>query len=211
MPKVLNSSSVQRHQRCSYFRRVVVPEEIAILGVDDDAAVCTLADPPLSTIQIGGERMGYAAAELLNEMLTQNKREPKPAILVQPIRVVGRLSTAAVGVKDPLIHRALLHLITRHADKACMRQIVTSLPCSRSTFERRFHQSTGLSPLQACVRFRLEEARRLLVKTDLAVEEIAEQSGFGDILQLQVAFRKLFKQTPTQFRRYAVPAFQLRR
>ncbi len=155
--------------------------------------------------------MGYAAAELLNEMLTQNKREPERAILVQPIRVVGRLSTAAVGAKDPLIHRAVTHLLTHHSDKTCLRQLATSLPCSRSTFERRFYQSTGLSPLQSCVRFRLEEAQRLLVNTDLAAEEVAEQSGFGDILQLQVAFRKVFRQTPTQFRRYAVPAFQVRR
>ncbi len=188
---------------------IVVPAGVAILGVDNDVAVCSLADPPLSSVQIAGERMGFAAAEMLNEMMTQNKRAL--AILVQPIRVVGRLSTAAVGAKDPLIHRALTHLLTHRSDKSCMQQIVASLPCSRSTFERKFHQSTGLSPLQACVRFRLEEAQRLLVKTDLAVEEVAEQSGFGDILQLQVAFRKVLKQTPTQFRRYAVPGSQVRR
>jgi len=185
---------------------IVAPEEVAIPGVDDDAAVCSLAAPPLSSVQIGGERMGYAAAELLNELLTQNKRAR--AILVQPIRVVGRLSTAAVGAKDPLINRALTHLLRHHSDPDCMRQNVTSLPCSRRTFERKFRESTGLSPAQACVRFRLEEARRLLVKTELAVEAVAERAGFGDILQLQVAFRNVLRQTPTQFRRYAVPAFR---
>lgn len=77
---------------------------------------------------------------------------------------------------------------------ACAK-IVISLPCSRRTFERKFRESTGLSPVQACVRFRLEEARRLLVKTELAVEEVAERSGFGDILQLQVASRNVLRQT----------------
>ncbi len=187
---------------------IVVPDEVAILGVDDDVAVCSLADPPLSSVQIAGERMGYVAAELLNELMTQNKNAR--AILVHPIRVVDRRSTDAIAAKDPIVARILGHLLRHPSDPDCLRQIITSLPCSRRTFERKFRESTGLSPLQVCVRFRLEEARRLLVKTDLAVEEVAERSGFGDILQLQVAFRKAFRQTPTQFRRYAVPAFQVR-
>lgn len=188
---------------------IVVPDEVAILGVDNDVAVCSLADPPLSSVQIAGERMGYVAAELLNELMTQNKNAR--AIFVQPIRVVDRRSTDAIGAKDLMVARALMLLLDHHSDPDCMHQIITSLPCSRRTFERKFRESTGLSPVQAWLRFRLEEARCLLVKTELAVEEVAERSGFGDILQLQVAFRKAFRQTPTQFRRYAVPAFQVRR
>jgi len=185
---------------------IVVPDEIALLGVDNDIPVCALAAPPLSSIQIAGERMGYIAAELLDAMMTE--RKAAGIINLPPIRVVSRRSTDTVVASDPLVARALSYMRQNFADADCNNDFFSSLRCSRRTVERKFRAATGLSPAQAWLRFRLEEAERLLVDTEFSVEYVADRCGFSDIRQLQVAFRKVLKQTPSQFRRHAIPSFR---
>jgi len=184
---------------------LVVPDEVAVLGVDNDIPVCSLAAPPLSSIQTALERMGFAAAEMLNEMIIQQK--PGRAIAVPPIRVVSRRSTDAAAASDPLVARALAYMQANFAEGDCLNDFFASIKCSRRTLERKFRETTGLSPAQAWLRFRVEEAERLLADTELRVETVADRSGFGEVRQLQLAFRKVLKQTPTQFRRHAVPSF----
>lgn len=185
-----------------------VPDEVAILGVDNDVPVCLLSAPPLSSIQIAGERVGYAAAELLDNLMTPDGREAPKLVAVPPIRVVSRRSTDAVVASDPLVARALAYLREHATAPDCLNEFLATIRCSRRTLERKFRESIGQAPAQAWLRFRLEEATRLLADTDLSVEHVADQSGFGEIRQLQVAFRKFLHQTPTEFRRHAVPSLR---
>lgn len=185
---------------------LVVPHEIAILGVDNDIPVCELASPQLSSIQTAGEQAGYKAAELLEQMIVQGK--PPALLQLPPIRVVSRQSTDVVVAGDPSVAHALAYMRAHFSDLQCVPEVFDVVDCSRRTLERRFLTSLGLSPAQAWLRLRLEEAERLLAETQFSVEDVARRCGFTDIRQLQVAFRKVLKQTPSQFRQRAVPSFR---
>ncbi len=188
---------------------IVVPDEVAVLGVDNDIPVCALASPPISSVQTAFERMGFAAAEMLNEMMTEGK--PPRVLAVPPIRVVSRRSTDAAAASDPLVARALAYMQANFSEDDCLGDFFATIRCSRRTLERKFRETTGLSPTQAWLRFRVEEAERLLADTELSVETVADRSGFGEVRQLQLAFRKVLKQTPSEFRRHAIPSFRATR
>ncbi|MDX2054820.1 MAG: substrate-binding domain-containing protein [Polyangiaceae bacterium] len=186
---------------------ISVPEQIALLGVDNDVPVCALAAPSLSSVQIAGERSGYVAANLLERMALEGA--PAEHIRLPPIRVVTRRSTEAIAAGDPSVARALIHLQANATDENCLRELFDTIGCSRRTLERKFRESIGISPAQAWLRFRLEEAERLLAESELGMENVAYRSGFGKVRQLQVAFRRVLKQTPSHFRRNAVPSFRV--
>lgn len=183
-----------------------VPDDVAILGVENDTIVCTLASPPLSSIQIAGEKIGFLAAQILEQLILGDQKQHQATLRVPPVRVVSRRSTDAVAAPDPLVARALDYLRAHAANPNCLHDFFAELHYSRRTLERKFRKSTGLSPAEACLRFRLEEAERLLTHTELSVEEVSERSGFSEVRQLQGAFRKVLLQTPTQFRRHAAPS-----
>jgi len=183
---------------------ISVPAEVSIVGVDNDTAICALADPPLSSVQTGSLRIGYEAAKLLDQMMTG---EPLSGanILVPPVRVITRRSSDAMAAADTLVATALTHMRTHLHDTKGIDQLSVELHCSRRTLERRFHESVGTTPAQAWSQFRLEEAQRLLAETDLKLRLVAELSGFGEGKNLSEAFKRLTGQTPGQFRRQAQP------
>jgi len=182
--------------------KIGVPNELAILGVDNHATTCLLADPPLSSIQSASVRIGYEAAALLERILEARGREPE-TICLPPVRVVNRRSTDAVAASDKLVAHGLSLMRTHISSELGIDDICSALKCSRRSLERRFHAGTGMSPAQAWQRFRVEEAERLLADTDLSVETIAERTGLGDGRQVAAAVRKATGLTPMKFRRNA--------
>lgn len=182
--------------------RIGVPNDIAILGVDNHETTCLLADPPLSSIQTASERIGYEAAALL-ERLMAAPGASREVICVPPVRVVNRRSTDAVAASDHLVGHAMSLMRKELSSPRTIESICDELKCSRRSLERRFHTCTGMTPAQTWGRFRVEEAQRLLADTDLSVEAIATATGFGDGRQVAVAIRKATGLTPTLFRRNA--------
>ncbi len=176
-----------------------VPDDVAVIGVENDETLCTLSSPPLSSIRLGGERVGYAAAELLDHMMRRPRTRPR-ALLLEPAGLVVRQSSDVVAVDDPAIARVIRMI----RDGACagisVERILRDIPISRSTLERRFRQVLGRTPNAEIVRVRLRRARQLLRDTDLPLETIADRSGLTRAAYLSHVFRNAFHETPGQYR-----------
>ncbi len=181
-----------------------VPEDVAILGVDNVASVSAISEPALSSIQTASDRIGYEAAQLLNQIL-ERKRGPAAVIKVPPVRVVIRRSTDGVSVPDLLVGPALEHMRAHLTDTDGLVLLSEQLNCSRRTLERRFADVLGITPAEAWSRFRLEEAQRLLADTVLSYQVVAAQSGLHSSPQMSSVFKRMTGRTPREFRRLARP------
>jgi LacI family transcriptional regulator len=177
-----------------------VPEEVAVVGVDNDELLCELSDPPLSSVALNAEAGGYRAAALLDRMMRGQSSAPR-RLLVEPMHVVARRSTDIVALDDPEV-AAALHFIQDHATEPIgVSDIVEEVVISRRALELRFRRAIGRTLHAEIRRMRLERASRLLLETDLPITRVAEASGFGRASYLTQAFRQAFGSTPARYRR----------
>lgn len=180
-----------------------VPEDVAVLGVDNDSVRCRVAAVPLSSVALNGERVGWMAAELLLRLM---RGEPPPAkpILVPPLRVVVRQSTDVIAAADPLVARAVRYIREHAGDPELDVAAVTrGVGASDRALRRRFEAALGWSPYHELVNTRLTHARRLLIETDLSVKNIAPACGFADPRRFTIVFRRVTGMTATAFREQA--------
>ena len=180
-----------------------VPDDVAILGCDNDELLCEIAHPPLSSIRIGAEQIGIAAVSLLEQLL-RGKRAGAPVPRVAPIDVVTRQSTEVLAVEDPDVAAALRH-IRRHAvEGLSVKEMLREVTVNRRTLERRFVSVLGHTPLEEIRRVRLERAKALL-RTDLPIYEVATRSGFATPEYLATSFLRDTGMTPSAYRRQFGP------
>ncbi len=179
-----------------------VPEDVALLGVDDDPLYCELTRPPLSSIQLPTEQIGYEAAALFDRLIA-GKQPPRGPILLPPAGIATRRSTEVLALDDADVVAAVRY-IREHAHLPIgMDEVLRQVPVGRRTLERRCRQLLGHSLGDEIRRTRLERARRLLAETDLQMKVLAEQAGFSDASHLAVVFRQDLGLTPTAYRRQA--------
>jgi Transcriptional regulators len=180
-------------------RDIIVPEEVAVIGVDDDPACCAIASPPLSSVQPNAVRIGYEAAALLDRLMA-GRKPPKRPMLIPPLGVVTRQSTDVVAVPDPLVARAL-DLIREHACEGWnVDTIVAELRTHRAILERRFRRFVGFSPHEQIRRVRLGRVKQLLLETDWTLERIAEAAGYERPEYLTVQFTRIVGERPSKWR-----------
>lgn len=180
-------------------RGLAVPEEVAVVGADDDAELCELADPPLSSVAFNPERVGQAAAELLDGLM-RGERTPRAPLLVPPRGVVARQSTDILAIGDRAVARAL-HFVRRHACEGInVRSILQEVPLSRRSLEHRFRKAIGRTPKAEIRRLQIERVKELLSTTDLKLAAISRQAGFHQPAYLVSVFRTLVGMTPARWR-----------
>lgn len=179
-----------------------VPEQLAVVGVDNDSLLCELSDPPLSSVALNTERGGYEAAALLDEMM-QRRRGPHPPkrIVVPPLHVVTRRSTDILALDDPEIASALRFIHDNAGRPIQVEDVVRQMNWSRRTLEMRFQRAVGRSIRAEIERVRLERAKRLLQETDLTVPKIASASGFNNPNYFGLVFRRIVGVSPSHYRR----------
>jgi LacI family transcriptional regulator len=178
---------------------LAVPDEVAVIGVDNDDIVCDFAEPPLSSVVPDTRRIGYEAAALLERMM-RGEPPPSETILVPPISLVTRRSTDLLAVEDRKIARAA-RLIREHAHEGItVKEVVQDLGMSRSLFERRFVQSFGHTPKAEILRIRLDRIKLFLAETDYPLSQIASQTGFEHPEYMSVIFKIKTGQTPGEYR-----------
>lgn len=198
---VMACNDIRGQQVMNICRRLelAVPEEMAVIGVDNDEVLCELCDPPLSSVAPDSVRIGYEAAELLERMMKGGRAPAKP-ILVAPLGIVTRRSTDVLAVEDRQLS-AGLRFIREHAFESIgMNEVATAAGVSRRVFERRFVAQFGRSPKTEVLRLRLERAKELLAGTDWTLGEIAERTGFKYGEYLHTMFRQKVGMTPGAFR-----------
>lgn len=176
-----------------------IPEEVAVLGVDNDEMVCDLSDPPLSSIALDAEKGGYDSAKLLDHMIRQGTANAYD-IVVKPIQVVTRQSTDIYATHDDYIASSL-KFIHQNIDKNLqVDDVVRQVPLSRRALEKRFLEITGYPIYKYIANLRIEKFSQKLLETDLAVFEIALDMGLTDTKNIARQFRQVKGCTPLEYR-----------
>jgi LacI family transcriptional regulator len=178
---------------------LAVPDDVAVIGVDNDELLCDLSDPPLTSVAPDTDSTGYLAASLLGRMM-QGEKIPPTAHLVKPLGVIPRLSTDTLAVADPQMSAAVRFLRQHACDGINVADVLHQVPMSRRVFETQFKKLFGRLPHDEIVRTRLQRVKELLTHTDLPLEAIARRTGFRHVEYMSVVFKKKTGLPPSDFR-----------
>ena len=183
---------------------LAVPDQVAVLGVDNDDLLCEFSPPPLSSVILDTNRIGWEAAAWLSRLMEGEPTKPHIKRFA-PLGVCTRQSTDTYAVDDSQVACAL-RLIR---ENACVGLTVSELSkkcsMSRRVLERRMHESLGRSPHEEITRVQIRRVKDLLVHTELTLEHIAERSGFRDAQYLSVVFKRETGFPPSEFRASRAP------
>ncbi len=176
-----------------------IPDDVAVLGVDNDHWAAVLAPVPMSSVAVNARRIGFRAAELLDRLMRGGT--PPPPRWIPPTGVVTRQSTDIVVHEDPVVARAMKHIREHCVEPIGVDDVPDAIGVSRRTLERRFKQALGLTPLAAIARARVERAKRMLTESEETAGRIAGLCGFDRQERFFRVFKRLTGLTPGQFRR----------
>jgi LacI family transcriptional regulator len=178
---------------------LLVPEDIAVIGVDNDELMCELTSPPLSSIEHGARRIGYEAAALLDRLMTGQKAE-RLRFVVQPEGIVTRRSSDALAIDDPDVAAAFRFIGAHACDGIHARDVVEAVAISRTALMSRFKAILGRTIHAEIQRVQIAHVRQLMAATDLPLNRVAMQTGFRYLQQMIAAFRRHTGQTPGEYR-----------
>ena len=177
-----------------------VPEEIAIIGVDNDELVCEMSNPPLSSIALNVQKGGYESAELLDKMMSDNSITDKE-IVIQPTHIVTRQSSDVLAIEDQEV-AGTVRFIRENSKKAIQVDDVVSVTAlSRRGLEQRFRKVLGHSIHDEIKRCRIEQIAQMLVQTNLTISEIGVSLGYVGIEKISRYFRREKGMSPLAYRK----------
>jgi LacI family transcriptional regulator len=177
-----------------------VPDEVAVIGVDDDTLLCGLCDAPLSSVIPNTQHIGYEAAALL-DLLMEGGRPGFKERLIPPLGVATRLSTDVLAVEDTAFLFALRFIREHACHGITVDDVLQGIPMSRMTLERRFRKYLGHSPHAEIRAVQVGRARQLLAETEHTVHRIAQLVGFEYPEYFHVVFKREVGLSPGEFRR----------
>jgi LacI family transcriptional regulator len=182
-----------------------VPEDVAVIGVDNDEMMCELAIPPLSSVIQGTDQLGYETAALLDRMMeTGSKRLVVPArhrIVIEPVGIATRQSTDILAVSDPAVAEALRFIRGKVGDRLQVTDVARHVHLSRSTLDSRFRIALRRTAADEIQRLRLARAQELLRSTPMPLKQIASTVGYSTVQYMTAVFRRRVGQTPGQYAR----------
>lgn len=189
--------------------KLSVPDRVAIIGVNNDDLLCESAWPPISSIDCDYSRAGYLAAAMLDRLMRGEKlAEAERAVRLAPLGVVRRQSTDLLAIADANVAEAVQY-IREHACKPCsVEEVLRAVPVNRRWLERQFQKNLGRNPHDEIMRVRVETAKRMLLRPELTLEEIADRCGFASNQNFGRAFRQRTGTTPAVYRRTVARGIQ---
>ncbi len=179
---------------------LLVPEEVAVLGCDNEPLVCNFAPVPLSSVDSALEQQGYAAAQLLDRLM-DGCPPPREPIIIPPKGVVTRQSTNILAVPHLPLAKALRFIQEHHHQPIQARDIAVAAGMSIRGLALSFQKHLQRSIVDELTRYRIEQAKQLLLTTNLKAYEVAAQTGFSGLMYFSRAFKKTVGHPPGQFRR----------
>lgn len=191
--------ALQISEVCNLYN-ISIPDEISLLGVDNDELFCNISNPPLSSIELDIQQGGYELGKLLHDFI-EKKREPPVDVVIKPIRIVSRGSTEIFAVGDKNVEKVLKYIEQNYMDPLSVTKLVEITNCSRRVLEKVFKKETGHSVYQYIQLFRVNKFAELLVTTQLSLIDAAYMVGFDDYKNLSRIFKKYKQLTPLQYRR----------
>jgi LacI family transcriptional regulator len=181
---------------------IPVPYEVAVLGVNNDTLVCETSLPPLSSVAVDIEQAGYAAAELLDQIMRKTLTQQR-CVTYAPFDVVVRASTELLPVHDRLVIRALEYIRINAGLNIRVSDVANHLNVTRRWVEKRFGLALGRSVMEEIQRVRMETLRALVSQTDQPFTRIACRCGFTNANHLGIIFKARFGLTMSEFRKQA--------
>jgi LacI family transcriptional regulator len=180
-------------------RGVAVPDEVAVIGVDNDEYMCELAIPPLTSVDVNAEQIGYEAAALLDRLM-DGLAPPSHEITVNPRGVVTRLSTDVVASDDDEVNRAIRYIRERGCNGLRVMDVLAHLGISRAALQHRMKRVLGRTIHEEIERMRLTRVKELLLKPDMTIKQVARETGFSSVQYMTRVFRTAVGETPARYR-----------
>jgi LacI family transcriptional regulator len=181
---------------------IQVPEEMAVVGVDNDDVICDLCDPPLSSVLPNTARIGYEAAALLDRMM-RGEAAPRQPIYIEPVGIVTRRSTDVLAIENADVTAALRFIRDHACDGISVEDVIAHVSVSCSALERQFGKILGRTPKAEIVRVQLDRVKQLLAETVWPLKKVALEAGFKHTEYMCAVFKSKFGQTPGQYRAQA--------
>lgn len=178
---------------------IKIPQEVSILGVDNDELLCNLSIPSLSSIAVDIERGGFQVAELIDR-LVESPDSAFENIILQPTKIVPRISTAAYATSDSEILKAIMYIHQNSRRKISVDDVVEQVALSRRLLEIRFKEVTGESIYQYIILLRLKTFAEMLMETNEQVINIALSLGESDAKSISKKFKAIYGCSPNEYR-----------
>ena len=178
---------------------IQIPDEAAVIGVDNDEVYCELSDPPMSSVIPNTQRTGYLAAQLLDRMMSGEKLKDEQH-RIEPLGVAARQSTDTLAIEDHNIVKAIRFIREHACEGISVKSVLKAVPQSRRVLETRFRKYVGRTPHDEIIRVQLDHVKKLLTESELSLEQIAERAGFRHAEYLSVVFREKVGTPPSRYR-----------
>lgn len=178
-----------------------IPEDVAVIGMDNDETICEHTIPTLTSVSRNPDRIGWETAALLDRMM-QGAPAPISSLLLEPDGVIERRSTDMLYCSDPVAQRSLDYMRANLKTPFNIQEIAEHVGVSKRTLENRFRTNLQSSPHDYLTRLRVRHAQTLMQAPNrLTVEALAGECGFGTVPAFYGAFRRVTGETPGSFRR----------
>ncbi|MGB8226784.1 MAG: substrate-binding domain-containing protein [Sedimentisphaerales bacterium] len=182
-----------------------VPDEVAILGVNDDRALCNICDPPLSSVALNFKKAGYESAKLLDKIISGQQTMAGQCIEIQPTHIENRGSTDIFAIDDPEIIQVLKYIKQNSNKPLQVDEIASHVYISKRSLQLRFRKAMGRSIHDQIVQAHFDIAKALLIETNLPIDEIAGRSGFLYTYNMRRAFKQTTGMLPQKYRQQQRP------
>jgi LacI family transcriptional regulator len=176
-----------------------VPDEVAVIGADNDEHLCDLSIPPLTSVDVNAEHIGYTAAALLDEMM-QGRTSPPSVQRLAPRGIFTRLSTDTVASDDDEVNRALRYIRENGCQGLRVVDVLAHMGMSRATLQQRLKRVIGRTIHEEIERVRLARVKELLLSPDMTIKQVARATGFSSVQYMTRVFRAALGETPARYR-----------
>lgn len=177
-----------------------IPEDISLLGVDNDELICNISDPPISSIELEVEKGGYMVGKHIHQLIKNEVNDPFN-IVINPIQIILRQTTEKHNIQDPYILKIVKYIESNYSSDLSIDKLITKYPFSRRNLEIRFKKAMKNTLYQYILNCRIERLAYLLIATELSLSELAIEVGFKDYTNISRLFKKYKGCTPIEYRK----------
>lgn len=193
-----DSFALQISELCK-INNISIPDDLSLLGVDNDELICNLSDPPISSIVLDVEKGGYEVGRLIHQLMTRDKKKPTN-IIINPVRIEQRQSTEKYNISNKYILQVVKYIEENFTSEISIESLTQLVPLSRRNLEVKFKKELGISTYQFVLSCRVELFANLLITTNRTLFELAFESGFNDYKNISRIFKKFKGYTPIEYR-----------
>lgn len=177
-----------------------VPQEVAVLGVDDDSFICNITTPTISTVKLDFEGIGYKVGSKIEQAIISGEYD-EDVILHEPVRIIERESTPPLQIKDPYVRKVLDFLQKHYTEDISISDAIRDIPLSRRSIEIRFRKEMpGKTMLHTLTELRIEKMKKILEQSDEQIYNAAIMSGFNESTNINRVFKAATGYSPREYR-----------